>query len=286
MSQQNVGETSIIGSVYPTNAAYSLPLDQCFGMIDDNHYYQTVQRDVKFQKQKEITIESLSVCSSIELLDVPIADYILSLNGHNIMTSTGKFVINNVSSESGKNFLQCGANFYGTGDYFKTAPPPSLNAPEYVNLTRYDHCRVNYPSSINIPRILTVALTGHHYDCNTGEWFYGIKNIVVYPFDTFSLDARFVTDSLDFKLQLNTNSKVIILIDGNIYQCIDNPPSKFRVRMLPNNVNEAPKIKGRNETLNLDRCCISVVALNCNIYNITQQCLKEYHWPTHICTSL
>lgn len=203
-------------------------INHIFGIISPHEYYQVVSKDAtnSLTYDNKINISSVCSCNKITLIDFPLAPYILSLNGNNIMTSKNNiFNIDDNKTDLAKDLINAGYS-YNLNIFKGTKPPIDFYECKYINLERYDSCRINYPSSVKLDKYeYHISISGYYYENNS--WIYKEEIINVYPNNTYNLGISYVTESIDFMFApcnyiMNTidEQEVIFLIDGLVYEKI------------------------------------------------------------------
>lgn len=129
--------------------------------MKDKYYSQIETREARFEFMNHIIITEDCYCNKITLIDFPMSQYTLQLNGRNVMTAKNNiFDFSVKKSEMLKNFMYVSFPLTGNNKL------EYLDRNEYINLSMFMKIEINYPKSVNFPNNSSyqILLSGYFYE--------------------------------------------------------------------------------------------------------------------------
>lgn len=292
ISKQNI---SVNYSVDFTN---SVPIESTFIKHDETTYSilnkKCILNDLVLNKH--ITIPSIGIVNGINLIDFPIGQYTLNINGLNLATAkydtmhTTTLISDKLSNISKKHSFNIASSESDLMNIFKNVAigdnePTILNRSEYLNLHRIDLMRIIVPKNIILPEKCTIELNGYFEENHI--WKNSLSQIDIYPYDTYNLNLNKITESID--ITANCRGTVIIIINDIKYTI---PIGPMPTRISFNNTNKMHfGIQNKflpesinSHTINFSGInLIQFIVLDCKIIELYQNYYETYSYPERKC---
>jgi len=239
----------------------TLPIAETMCMHSETKYSILERGDINITKLSSNIIKMYAdvLCKKITLLNFPVGQYILNLNGQNCATAKCE---NSSSSQNGQDY----SFDFSQEEHSKTTAsficccndptePVIENRDHYINLSRVDSIRIisfnHFQEGVH-----KIKLEGYCKENN--QWLHKDKIIEIYP-NSYQLHLNQPTDCIDLRLQkINPLDKahMIFRIDGEIYaeyalndfdkciriKCKDLPNRSFKKGaqnlLLPEHINQ------------------------------------------------
>lgn len=229
--------------------------------------------------------------SRLNLVDFPITQYTLSLNGHNATTAI-------ISKEDGITFditksLQNESSYMSKLSSLAFGVEPKIeNRKDYINLGRVDNATINVPKNIKFEKNTVLHIEAFGYFIENGVWSELKSKIIdIYPNcgNNFELCLNHPTDSID--IEVKGLGSLILLINGLEYKKIEINSSNInfpfhRIKFTdPNEFykgqqNNHLSTKINKNTINLSRVDnVRLIILGCTVTSITQHVYITYSYP-------
>ena len=252
-------------------------------------YAVLVKDDVtnKLTQNNRINIVSNGLINKISLLDFPIGQYILSINGQNC--ATAKYDNNNNCyifdlANNTSNIL----NIYK--EVAVAANEPKIdNRQDYLNLSRIDVAQIITPSNLKLKNMHTIKLHGYFNknditDPLNNIWSETTQIIKIYPDVTYRLNLNHPTESIDIKTDSDIGT-IILQIDDTHYSFSSsskmqrikfNNPQKLYFGEQNNHLTE----EINENVINLSRVNnLLLCLLDCKLAHIYQNYYDIYTYP-------
>lgn len=268
----------------------------------NNYFYQGLDScafidnkpiDIIKKKDNVIIFSVNGLVNKIELFDAPISQYILNINGHNIMTATYDknkkcyyFDLSIILKNEYSHLALLSKN------YMEEDEPFVENRIDFLNLNCVDRLKIIMPKNL-IKINEKIQIISHGYFKNENNWSEFTQQCITnYPhYDNHNiLIMNYPTDSID--ITVTGHGTLIILINGFEYETlsINNKNSHFlfhRIKLKnpeqkllgTHNLNLSEEIN--KNTINMSRVdTFEVISINCKVTKVSQNYYKIYNYPT------
>jgi hypothetical protein len=262
-------------------------IESSFYMSDPNHYAMLEKlNDGAPCKLSRLQIDSNTIASKITLIDFPIGNYILNINGHNAMTAkilTSDNCVNYIFDfESIKSHL-----LEISIEVYRSVDEPVIDGRQnYLNLGKIDCANIICDLNKLVNTSYQIQIDGYYKENN--EWIFGSKCQLVYPNNSYNLIFNHPTDCFDiYMTDIQPNAYGKFIIDGNEYVNFDIKSSALRIKCL--NKNSKFNLGAQNQylsdeinsnTINFSRVDrMTLILVGCKCRNIEQYCYNIYLYP-------
>lgn len=272
---------SSINLNYSSDFSNSIPIESTFIKFDESTYSILEKKCIlnDLSQHKHIIVPSIGIINGINLIDFPVGQYTLSLNGLNLATAkydfiTKKYFFNIASSESES------MNIFKSVAIDKDEPN-LISRNEYLNLYRVDTIYIIIPKNVKLPKTCTIEMNGYFKE--EYVWKNKLATINVYPHDTYNLNISKVTESID--ITSDHCGSIMIIIDDMKYTIkIGNTPIRISFdnteKTYIGEQNKFLPLEINNRTINFSRVnSISFVTLDCKITKLYQNYYESYSYP-------
>lgn len=233
-------------------------------------------------KQNKISICSSGIVNKIVLVDFPIGQYTLSLNGFNVATAklnTGGQYEFDFQDRKKSQILEMMI------EVAKGLEPEIPNRQNYLNLGRIDQINIHKSKDCTLSKKHTIQLYG--YFLVDDQWINTVKEIAIYPHDTYHLLSNHVIESFDLTIEGNGN--VSLLIDGDSYLSFQTQTGKYRIRVHnPHKLFHGRQNKYLSDEINQNVINMATfdhlhfIVDGCQIVQMRQNYYQTYFYPQRI----
>jgi len=263
---------------YSTNFENSLSIDLTFVKFDEK-VYSTLNKKCVLNDlilHKKIKIPNVGTINEINLLNFPLGQYILSVQGTNI--ATAKYNNKNYTFDIANSNSEMLSLFKSVA--ICNDEPIMANRNEYLNLSRIDTINITVPKSINLDKKCLIEMKGYFKKDN--NWNHESNIFSIYPYDTYSLNLNKITESID--IMADNDGEIIFIIDTVKYN-IPVGPIMTKISFRNNETKyigiQNTYLPNLNEhTINFSRIdSVSIIVLNCKITKLYQNYYETYSYP-------
>jgi hypothetical protein len=285
VEQTSLNPKIFVTATVSTVQSNALPIDLTFYKKNDHNYALLEKHDV--MKQLKLDGPHFRICNSglinkITLLDFPPGQYILSLCGVNCATARYNKTDHLYEFDLTKDNSVLNA-FKNSS--IEIDEPILHNRYDYLNFDQIDTIRIISPQSLHLETKQTIRL--HGFFSHDGHWnqIDEDADIYLHPYNTYRLNISHPTESLD--IATNKSGGLIILqINGNELCRFESQTEMRRIKF--NNPHQL--FNGRQSdylceeinknVINMSKInhCV-IIALNCQITEIYQNCYNIYNYP-------
>jgi hypothetical protein len=281
VDESSIIPSCLVTSIISTDLSNSLPINQTFYQKDKNHYAILENHKQLWSNGLHLHLSQEGLINKITLIDFPLSQYILQLNGHNSATAI-------YNSENGHFEFDFTKSMSKTLDDFnsitRSSDEPNIkNRQQYVNFDRIDQIRIIIPKGLQLNQKHTYSF--HGFFKVKDQWIECDKEFVLYPYNTHSLFFNHVTESIDLKV--NKNDGTIIVYVNHTELCRFKTTTNL-TRITFANPNQI--LKGRQnqylsdeinqKSLNMSRVYkFDVVVLDCQLLDVRQNFYAIYNYP-------
>jgi hypothetical protein len=284
-----VAETS---SSCPANAFLSnipLPLELTFYSGDSQHYAILVSDEAKLitnhhEKPTKLRLQLWDFVTQIRLLDFPMGQYTLQVNGVNVATASMNDEIMMFD------FKEKRSRMLETFIAVVVAPqePQIVDRENYLNFNRIDSTILHLPKNVHLKTHHQIEIVGYFKSSIDQTWKQGSRVIDLYPESTYKLVMAHPTDSLTIETD-NLKGQILVRINGQnagLYEMALQSPSspssycgriwckiKFcdpmQISQTSENAHLNSEINANTLNFTMIHSC-ELIAFNCQIKSITQ----------------
>jgi len=277
----NIPKFSVV-SMVSTDLSNSLPLDMTFYKKDEKNYAILEKHDVmnRFHLDSHLRITMGGLVNKITLLDFPIGQYTLSLNGQNCATArynkeTNYYEFDLTRENSMLSILKKCA--------ISGNEPKLDNRSDYINLYRIDNVSIIIPRSVQLNDRQTICL--HGFFDHVEKWVETSHKLTLYPHNTYNLCISQPTESIDIKAD-RVDGTIILRVAGIELCTFKSNTNLMRIKfsnpdqLFNGKQNEYLSEEINRNVINMSRIDnVSIVAHDCKITEIYQNCYGIYSYP-------